>query len=104
MVKVRSPSFQQCLGSLSCCLLKCILKREFSDIYLITFFGDGNFENTSAMRVIFSFEKVQNLIYISKMERKIKKMYFVSETMGSDLVALNFLYQEEKICHRQSMC
>ena len=33
--------------------LKGILEQDFSDIYLITFFGDGNFGNTSAMTVIF---------------------------------------------------
>ena len=33
--------------------LKGILEQDFSDIYLITFFGDGNFGNTSSMMVIF---------------------------------------------------
>ena len=33
-------------------VLKGILEQDFSDIYLITFFGDGNFGNTSAIRVI----------------------------------------------------
>ena len=49
------------------------------------------------------FENVQNLIYISKMQRKIEKNSFISEIIVSQLVALNFLYKEENTSHRQSM-
>ena len=38
---------------LPCCFWKGSLKRDFSNIYLITFFGVRNFRNTSTMRVIF---------------------------------------------------
>ena len=38
------------------------------------------------------FEKVQNLMKISKMQRKIDKKFFVFEIIVSELVALNCLY------------
>ena len=38
---------------LPCCLLRCPLKRDFLDIYLITSFGVRNFGNEYAKRVIF---------------------------------------------------
>ena len=37
------------------------------------------------------------------MQRKIEKKSFVSEIIVSQLVALNFLYKEENISHRQSI-
>ena len=37
------------------------------------------------------------------MQRKIEKKSFVCEIIVSELVALNFLYKEENISHRQSM-
>ena len=62
MGKVPLCIFQQSLGALAMFFLKRPLKRHFTDIYLLTFFGDGNLGNTSAMRVIFFFENVQNLM------------------------------------------
>ena len=53
MVKVALCRFQQSLGPFAMFFLKRPLKRDFTDIYLITFFGDGNLGTTSAMRVIF---------------------------------------------------
>ena len=53
MIKVASSRLQQCLCPFTMLFVEGILKGAFSDIYLITFFGDGNFGNTSAMRVIF---------------------------------------------------
>ena len=38
---------------LLCFLWKRPFKRDFTDIYRITFFGDGNLGNTSTMRIIF---------------------------------------------------
>ena len=38
---------------LPCWLLKGPLKRDFSDIFIITFLGVRSFKNTSAMRIIF---------------------------------------------------
>ena len=51
MVKVALFRFQQSLGPFACLLWKTPLKRDFTGIYLITFFGDGLF-----------LENVQNLI------------------------------------------
>ena len=57
MIKVPSFRLQQCLGPLLCSLGNGMLKGNFSYIYLITFFGDGNFGKISFMRVIFFFRK-----------------------------------------------
>ena len=53
MVKVAFSRFQQSLGPFACLLWKTPLKRAFTGIYLITFFGEGDLETTLAMRVIF---------------------------------------------------
>ena len=53
MVKVALCRFQQSLGPFACLLWKTPLKRDFTGIYLITFFGEGDLETTFAMRVIF---------------------------------------------------
>ena len=65
------------------------LRRDCLDIYLTTFFGELNFGNKSAMRVIFFYENVQNLGEISKMQQKIEKKLFVFKINASELVALN---------------
>ena len=54
MVKVALCRFQQSLDPVEMFVLKGLLKQHFTDIYLLTFFGDGNLETTSPMRVIFS--------------------------------------------------
>ena len=38
------------------------------------------------------------------MRKKIEKKFFVFEIIGSDIVGLSCLYQEEKTCHRHSVC
>ena len=53
MGKVALCRFKQSLGPFACLLWKTPLKRDFTGIYLITFFGDGDLGNTSAVRVIF---------------------------------------------------
>ena len=53
MVKVKSSRLQQCLCLLTMLFVEERSELDFSDIYVIPFFGDGNFENTSAMMVIF---------------------------------------------------
>ena len=50
------------------------------------------------------FGNAQNLMWISKRLRKIKKKSFVSENKVSELVAINSLYYRENTGHRQSMC
>ena len=85
MVKVVPLRFQQCLVPLSMLLVEGPLKLDFLDIYLTTLLGVRNFGNTSAVRIIFFFENIQNLIYISKMQEEIEKMFFVSGIIGSGL-------------------
>ena len=53
MVKVALCRFQQSLSPFAMFLWKRPFKRDITDIYRVTFFGDGNFGNTSAVRVIF---------------------------------------------------
>ena len=49
----RCPDYNSVLARFPCCLEKDPLKRDLSEIYLLTFFGVGSFENTLAMRIIF---------------------------------------------------
>ena len=53
MGKVPLSRFQQSLGPFACLLWKTPLKWDFTGIYLITFFGEGDLETILAMRVIF---------------------------------------------------
>ena len=53
MVKVPSSRLQQCLCPFTMLFVEDYSEFDFSDIYVILFFGEGNFGNTSAMRVIF---------------------------------------------------
>ena len=92
MVKILLLTFQQCLVPFTMLLVKGRLKRESIDIYLIIFLGDRNFGNTSAMRVMFFFENIQNLIFMSKVQKKIEKTFFFLEIIAYELAALNCLY------------
>ena len=76
---------------LPCCISKGRQDREFLDICLTAVFGVRNFQNTSAMRVIF-FENAKKFIYICKMQWKILKKFFFLELIASELAALNCLY------------
>ena len=38
------------------------------------------------------------------MQKKVQKMFSVSEIITSELAVLNCLYQEGNTCHQQSMC
>ena len=53
MVKVALCRFQQSSGRFAMFVLELTFKRDFTDIYLITFSADGNLGNTSALSVIF---------------------------------------------------
>ena len=61
---------------LPCCFSKGLEKGDFLDIYLTTVFRVRNFENTSAMRVIFLYEVFENFSYISKMLKKSSESVF----------------------------
>ena len=53
MAKVACCRFQKSLDPFAMFVAEETSKRDFTDIYLITFFGDVNFGNTLAMTVIF---------------------------------------------------
>ena len=76
---------------LPCYLSKGPLKRDFLDIYLTTFFQVRKFENTSAMRVIFFLKmlKIESKFREWKKEKKMRKMFFVSEIFEAENVAIN---------------
>ena len=58
MIKVPLCRFQQSLGPFGMFFFKRPLKRHFTDIYLLTFFGDGNFGNTFGYEGDLFFENV----------------------------------------------
>ena len=91
---------------LPCYLSKGPLKREFSEIYLTTCFGVRKFKNISAIRVIFFFLKMFKIgskFRICKKKKKMPKMFFVSEIIASENVAINCLCSEDNTSHRQCM-
>ena len=90
MVKVLSFSFEQCFGLFTMFLWKGALKWVFLDIYLTTFFAARNFQNTSAVRVIF-FLKICKIEF-QTIKKKIHKIFFVSEIIASKNVAIDCLY------------
>ena len=51
-----------------------------------------NFENTKSMRFVFFFQNVQNLSFISKMQQKIRKTFFISHKIAPELVSFNCPY------------
>ena len=53
MIKVPSSRLQQCFCPFIMLFVEGHSELDYSDIYLITLFGEGNFRNTSAMRIIF---------------------------------------------------
>ena len=85
-------------------LLKAPLKWDFLDIYLTTFFGARNLKNTSAMRVTFLSKMVKIEPKFRKRQKKLEKMFSVSEIIKSEVESINCLYWEENTCHQQWMC
>ena len=67
-------------------------------------FGVRNFGHTKPLTLIFFFQNVQNLRYISKMQQKIEKKFFVSQIIASELVSLNCHYEEQDTFRPQPMC
>ena len=74
MVKVLSFRFQHRLILFTFCLLKGPLKPEFLDIYLNTDFGVRNFQNASAMTVIFCRKYSTFNLHAKDAERNSKKI------------------------------
>ena len=56
------------------------------------------------MNVIFFFENFQNLMEISKMERKILKMFVVFHIIVFYIVPDDSEYNKKNTCDRQWMC
>ena len=77
MVKVLLFRFQQpVLARLPCHLPKGPLKRDFFDIYLITFCGVHKFKKKSPMRVIFFVEMFKTESKFQKSKKKFRKCFF----------------------------
>ena len=74
-----------------CYLSKGPLKRDILDIYLTTFFGGCKIKNTSAMRVILLLE-IFKIKFNFENAKKKWKIYFVSERVASQNVAINCLF------------
>ena len=58
------------------------------------------------MNLIFFFfflQNLENLMKISKMERKIEKMLLVFSIIAFDIVPADSKYNKENTCNRQSM-
>ena len=74
---------------------KGLLKRDFSDISLATFFGIANFGNTSAMRVIF-FLKVFKILstFQNRRKKSEKAFYFLDNCIWTGCVNLSLLRRE----------
>ena len=53
--------------------------------------------------ILLFLENVQNLMQISKMQKKIQKKFLVSEIIASEMDAVKCLYYEGNICHVKSM-
>ena len=92
MVKVALSRFQMCLDPVPMFLVEGTSKTVFYRHLSNRFFPRRQFGKHIGYEDHLLFENVQNLMSISKMQRKIEKKYFVSEIIISDLVALNCLY------------
>ena len=92
MVKGVSLRFRKCFVSLLYCFSKSLQKQDFLGIFLTSFFGVRNFTKYISYEGHLFFENVQNLIYLSKMLKKIQKKFFLLEIIAPELAALNCLY------------
>ena len=75
-VKVVSFRFQHYLIPFPICLSKGLLKCNFLDIYLTTFFGIRNLRNTSVMRVILFFKVFKILSTFQNCKKRLRKRFF----------------------------
>ena len=69
----RCADFNNLWALLPCFFFKRRLKRDFTDIYPVTFFGDGNLRNTSAMRIILFLKMLKIQCRFSKCREKLRK-------------------------------
>ena len=80
------------LSHLPCYLLHNPLKRDFFRHLSNIFSAVRKFKNTCKLWWSSFSEKVQNWIKISKMQKEIQNIFFVSEIVASENVAINCLY------------
>ena len=85
-----------------CCLSKGPLKWDFLDTYLTMFFGVSKFKNTWVDWVTF-FWKCSKLNLNLENANRIQKIFFVSEKIPSENVAINCFCYKENTYYRQSM-
>ena len=104
MVKVPSSRLQQCLLEFTMLLMEGSLQMGFFRHSSNHGFWSPELRKCIAYEGHLFFENVQNLNYISGMQRKIEKKSLLSEIIVYELVTLNYLYSEENTCHRQSIC
>ena len=92
MIKVLWCGFQQCLGMFTMLLVEGSsetgLFRHFSNHV----FGVHNFGSTKALGVFYDFKMFKIYSRFQKCSKKIRKKFFVSEIIASELVSLNCLY------------
>ena len=53
------------------------------------------------MRVIFFFQNVENMIYVSEMQQKVHQKIFVLNITAFELDKKKMTYYEENTCRRQ---
>ena len=104
MVKVVSFRTQQCLGPFFVLLLEGSFDPGLFRHLPSHLFRSPEFGKYIGYEGHLLFGNAQNLMWISKRQRKIKKKSFVSENKVSELVAINCLYYGENTGHRRSMC
>ena len=89
LIKMLWWRFVKCLGTFTILLVEWLSETGLFRRLSFHVFGVRNFGNTKSMRVIFFFQNIQNLLYISNMEQKIQKKFFVSDIIAFELVSLN---------------
>ena len=75
MVKLALSRLQQSLRPFAMFVVEEPSKTDFTDIYLITIFGDGNLGNTSDMRVTFFSKCSKFNVDFKNAEKKSEKVF-----------------------------
>ena len=89
------PDCNSVWASLPCCLSKGLLKRDFLDLYLITFLGEGYFKNTSAMTVIFLKKSSKFNVYFKNVGKNREKFFcFKGNSIWSGSINLSLFRRE----------
>ena len=91
-IKMLRGRFQKCLGTCAMLVVEASSETRLFRHLSNHVFAVRNLRNTKAMRVMFFFENIQDLIQISKMSPEIQKKCFVFDIIASEFVSLNCLY------------